>query len=103
MQPEAVRADEKAVCGPHSDGPWLAAHAGIHHRHMHHASWKMPATGDQGERAGANVARWNFVRDVHHVCTRKDAENDGFHRAHEPVTRAEIGGQRDYAHEGTLP
>src|ERR1039458_3175313 len=102
MQPEAVRTDEKAVYVPHSDGPSLAAHAGIHHRHMHRASWKIPATGHQGERADANVARWNLVRDVHHVRTRVDAENNGLHRP-QPCTRHSAIPPPDLFPSGLLP
>ena len=80
------------------DGFARAAHARVNHRHVNGAPGKEPAGRRQRKRSAANVPRRNFVRDVHHRGAGLEAENDAFHRAHEPVAGAEVSGQCNDAH-----
>jgi len=52
--------------------------------------------------SGPDVTGRDCMGDIDWPCARLDTQDDAFHRADEPVLRAEICGQGDYAHEGIL-
>ena len=93
-----VRTNEDIICGLYGNGPTLAAHARIHHGHVHRASGEIAASGHQRECAGANVAWWNLVRDVHNERALIDTEYGTLHRADKPVACPEVSGQRGCVH-----
>lgn len=89
-----LRSDRNGAAG--------TAYAGVNHRDVNGVFWEEPAACRQRKGASSYIAGGNFMREVHDRRAGLAAEEDTFHRSHEPILCSEIGSQCDEMHERRL-